>query len=470
LALCVKELLKVKQNWENIIMNLNKTQRVILGLLLTAVTAPTKAADDFMDRLLLSGLLKKEVKLEDANTLMSDLPVVHAAIGKNITSRELKDAIDTALPGELPVQIVNKASGGAIVPHLLLVGLLDTPENRVAGNHVYTTLGVDIASTKKEIKRAAEFIAGHYAKPSVAEIAALQAGGVNRAEYIHVAAQGLDCTDPNIVNEAIRLRALGGGLAGGATAAQINEGLRIHALVGNPVANEAQINVGLRIGGAPTVADIDEGIRLGGGTAAEIAESLRLGNGGGLFVGGATLPQVQESLRIHALVGNPVATPAQIIEGLRIGGAPTVADIDEGIRLGGGTAAEIAESLHHGAVAFAGAPASLAQAQEGVRLAGLIGGGGHATSEQIIESLRINLLVGRSAPIDMIDEGLRIQVLTGGAEATQDQLTAGLSFARAGVNDSSLNEINMWAGMTKKERIAHVKQVAGDGVLQVRYA
>lgn len=104
-------------------MKLSKTQNVILGLLLTAVVMPTNAADDFMDRLVLGALLKKEVKTEEARVLMQDLPVVHAArASEDLADTEVSElvlAINTKQPGEEPAQT---ASNAGVVPQLKATG------------------------------------------------------------------------------------------------------------------------------------------------------------------------------------------------------------------------------------------------------------------------------------------------------------------------------------------------------------
>ena len=191
-------------------MHLNKKQKFILGLMLTAVVTPTKAMDELMNQAFLSKvILKKEVAIEDVPSLMSNLPVVNAATNENITARELKIAIDTALPGEQPLQIINKASGGNVVPHLLHLGLGDTPQNRVAGKYVFTTLGIDAATTADQINGAAAFIAGHHANPTLPEIDGWVNNVGTRAARVLVGAAGLDATDAALINATARAVVVG---------------------------------------------------------------------------------------------------------------------------------------------------------------------------------------------------------------------------------------------------------------------
>jgi hypothetical protein len=117
----------------------------------------------------------------------------------------------------------------------------------------------------------------------------------------------------------------------------INEGLRIHALPGNPVATEEQINEGIRIHAlagnpVPTLAQIDEGIRIHALAGNPVP----------------TLEQIDEGIRIHALAGNPVPTLAQIGASLLLQapqhgagaiGAPTLPQIDAVASVDAGEAA-----------------------------------------------------------------------------------------------------------------------------------
>ncbi|MBM3467925.1 MAG: hypothetical protein FJX71_00650 [Alphaproteobacteria bacterium] len=329
------------------------------------------------------------------------------------TIDEIKEGLrlaDAATPG--PNQIVganlNQIKESLRITALLARGSVPTVDQITEGLRIHGLAGNPVA-TLEEINEGLR----------------LANGGTPVANHI-------DNAELNQIQESLRItRLLAAGAGGSPIVAQITEGLRIHGLVGNPVATLEEINEGLRLAdaGTPALNHIDDA------ELDQIQESLRITRLLAAGAGGSpTVAQITEGLRIRGLAGKPEATLEEIAEGIRLAGLPRadrirnafLEEIREGLRL-----APLAAAAH--------APApTAAQIREGCRLANPALAADkkqipNADLDQIAESLRLQTLLPRGdfPTAAQVNEAVRIHALPGNPDGDLDQINEGIRLATA---------------------------------------